>query len=172
MATVYERETEIEFAKLPPPTDVYSGEKIFRKIINKKTKAAIPEGRIKQICPEIPAEAILKMKQRDTLRENYPQSPLLNQLNSEITDCITKHKRNKWRETVENIDRKTNSKQLFKLIKHLNGASTKTNNNKAIKFKGKYISKLNKIAKEFNNQYSSVIKHKSSKTARQTKKYF
>jgi hypothetical protein len=95
-------ETEIEFAKLPSPTDVYSGEKIFRKIINKKAKATIPEGRIKQIYPEMPAEAILKMKERDTLRENDPQSPLLNQLNSEITDCITKHKRNKWRETVEN----------------------------------------------------------------------
>ena len=86
------------------------------------------------------AEAILKMKQRDTLRENDPESPLLSQLNSAVTDCIIKHKRNKWRETVENIDRKTNSKQLFKLIKHLNGAITKTNNNEAIKFKGKYIS--------------------------------
>jgi hypothetical protein len=133
-------------------------------------EAGIPTGRIKNIFPEIPSEAIQKIKERDIIRQNDPHSPLLNQLNTEIQDIIKQHKKEKWRSTVENIDRKTNSKQLFKLIKHLNGASVKASNNEAIKFKGKYISHPNKISSEFNKQYSSVIKHKSSKTARKTTK--
>ena len=166
--TQFESETEAEFSKLPPPPDVYTGEKVFRKIINKKAKAAIPSGRIKNIFPEIPTEAIKKIKDRDALRKNDPKSPLITQLNNEISTCITDHKREKWRNTVESIDRKTNSAKLFKLIKHLNGASAKSSNNEAIKFKGKYITNPNKISKEFNKQYSLVIRHTSAKSTRIT----
>ena len=59
--------------------------------------------------------------------------------------------------------------KLFKLIKHINGGA-KATKNEAIKFKGKYISNPKKIADLFNKQYSSVVRHMSSKTARRTTK--
>ena len=161
----FEEETEAEFSKLPPPTDIYAGEKIFRKILNNTSKTTIPAGRIRNIYPEVPTDTADKMKQRDDLRESDPNSPNLAQLNIEINKEINDHRRDKWRATVENVNRKTNPAQLFKLIKHLNGGP-KASSNESIKFKGKYISNSNKIANAFNKQFSSVIRHTSSKSAR------
>ena len=109
------------------------------------------------------------MKERDLIRETDPTAPALMKLNKEINKGINDHKREKWRDTVENIDSKTESSKLFKLIKNLNGGS-KANNNQAIKFKGKYISNPKKIADSFNKQYSSVVRHTSTKTNRKVTK--
>ena len=149
------------------PNSAHNGEKCFRKIINNIAKRTIPAGRIKTIIPEVPTEAATKMKERDDIRQTNPTDQRLPELNKEINDIINEHKREKWRETIEK--KKSYSSKLFKLIKHLNGG-TKASENEDIKFKGKYISAPKKIADNFNKQFSSIIPHKSSKTARsQTK---
>ena len=163
----FENETEKEFDKLPSPSDIYKGEKTFRAILNKVSKLTIPHGRIKDILSEVPTEAVIKMKERDRLRESDPLSPEINQLNKDINNCITNHKREKWRETVSE---KMTSTKLFKLIKHLNGGNCKASENEGIRFKGKYITTPKKIANAFNKQYTSIVRHISSKTARSTNK--
>ena len=165
----FKEETEDKFAELSPPTNIVKGEKIFRKIINNAAKNAIPSGRIKNIFPNVPTETATKIRERDTLREADPTNPNLTQMNKDINSDINTYKRDKWRETVEKLDRKTNSAQLFKLIKNFNGEA-KGNSNQAIKFKGKYSSGPMDAANKFNKQFTTVTRHVSTKTSRTTTK--
>ena len=91
-------------------------------------------------------------------------------MNDEINISIDKYKREKWKEKVEEIDAKTNSTKLYKLIKFLNGKNNGSAGNEGIKFKGKYISNPSNIANSFNKQYTSVVKHSSSKETRKISK--
>ena len=131
--------------------------------MNNASNTCIPKGRIKNIIPEIPTEAAQKIKERDDIRANTPESPLIAELNLQIEDSISKHKKEKWKAAVENT--KQNSGKLFKLIKNLNG-KTSAKSNQNIKFKGKYVSNPTQLANKFNKQYSSVVDHKSSKDSR------
>lgn len=155
-------QTETHFSKLRPPVNIYKAEKAFRSILNKVSKSTIPTGKIRKIIPEIPTEAATLIAERNQLREQNPQSERLNTISQEIDNKIRIFKRDKWRETVGNIN---NSSKLYKLLKGLNG-STKTVNNHSIKFKGRYVSSAKNIANCFNKQYSSVVEHKSSKDSR------
>ena len=119
--TEFSDKTELEFSKLNPPNSVYKGEKAFQKIVNNISKKCIPMGRLKETIANIPTEAAVKMKTRDSLRSTDPLSPRLAELNSEIETLIRDHKQEKWRDLVGNIERKTDSGKLFKLIKNLNG---------------------------------------------------
>ena len=93
----FEEETEAEFSKLPPPpTDIFAGEKIFRKILNNTSKTTIPAGRIRNIYPEVPSDTADKIKQRDDIPESDPNSPNIAQLNIEINKEINDHRRDKW----------------------------------------------------------------------------
>ena len=160
--------TEEEFSKLDEPLNVYEGEKRFRKIINKVSNLCIPQGRIKTVYPEVPREAATLIKERDEIRANDPTSENIKILNEEISDLVINHRREKWKQEVEKVERSCSAK-LFKLLKRINGKSQETGN-QPIKFKGKYISNPSKIAKQFNKQYSSVVHHKSSKESRKITK--
>ena len=63
------------------------------------------------------------------------------------------------------MGRKTDTGQLFKLIRELNGQPP-VKENHAIRFKGKYLSSATNIANQFNNQFSSVMRHKTSRSFR------
>jgi hypothetical protein len=156
--------TEERFSRLPEPDNIHNAEKKFRKILNKASKKTIPGGRIKDIIPEIPTATTNKMKERDNLRETNPDSPDIQTLNREILQEVNLHRKNKWREKINEITSGCSSK-LFKLIKNLNGKGC-SNSNQAIKFKGRYLTSSLDIANGFNKQYSSVVRHISSKTSR------
>ena len=153
------------FSKLTPPNSVYKDEKAFHKIVNNISKKCIPSGRIIETISNIPTEAALKIKSRDQICTIDPHSPQIAELNLEIETLIKDHKQEKWRTLVGNIERKTDSGKLFKLIKNLNG-QPQSKNNSAIRFKGKYLLNPLKIADSFNNQFSSVVRHTSSKESR------
>ena len=159
--------TEARFQQLESPTDIYKAEKIFRRIINKTSKQCIPGGRIKDVIPEMPTETVRMIKRRDELRNINPDSPDIARLNVEIYQSIKEYKTKKWRDTMNDISKSCSTK-LFKLIKNLN--KTKDKPNLAIKFKGKYISNPSKISNYFNKQYSSVIRHSSTKDKRKITK--
>ena len=164
--------TDEEFSKLlsspdTEPKDVHSAEKKFRNIINNVSKFCIPSGRIKEVIPEVPTEAVRKMTLRDSIRSTDPNSEEIQQLNNDISSLILNHKKDKWKKTVEEI--KPSSSKLHKLIKRLNGKSIAPSN-QPIKYKGKYHSCPAKIADNFNKQYSSVVHHKSSKSSRKVTK--
>ena len=156
--------TEEEFSKLNSPRGVEKGEKIFRKIINSVSNLCIPKGRIKNVYPEIPTQAADLIQRRNELRSNDPTSTDIRQMNQDISDLVINHRKDKWKKTVEDIDRNCSAK-LYKLIKRLNGKNT-VSGNQPIKFKGKYISNPSKIADKFNKQFTSVVQHKSSKESR------
>ena len=97
----YTKLTEEEFSKLlsspeTEPKDVYSAEKQFRNIINKVSKLCIPSGRIKEVIPEVPTEAVRKMTLRDSLRSADPHSEDIQRLNNEISSLILNCKKDKW----------------------------------------------------------------------------
>ena len=110
--------------------------------MNNASNTCIPNGWIKSNIPEIPTEAAQKIKERDNIRANTPESPLIVKLNQQIEDSISKHKKEKWKAAVENT--KQNSGKLFKLIKNLNG-KTSAKSNQNIKFKGKCVSNPTQI---------------------------
>jgi len=146
------------------PTDVHKAEKILRYIVNKSSKRNIPGGRIKEVIPEIPTSTKDKILRRDQIRETNPDSEELAELNRDILTEINTHKHEKWISKIKDIN-KTCSSKLFKLVKNLSGKNT-TNENQAIKFKGKYISSAYGIANAFNKQYCSIIRHTTSNTHR------
>ena len=104
------------------------------------------------------------IRQRDQLRQNDPTSPELRNLNKEIEDKIKKNKRKIWREKIAELGSKTDSGKLFKLLKSLNGQPP-AKDNQGFRFKGKYLTSATKIVDSFNQQYSSVIRHKSCRLA-------
>jgi hypothetical protein len=157
--------SEEEISKLNPPTDVYRAEQDFREVINRVSRNTIPQGRIKEIFPEVPTTVKNKILERDELRKTNPQSPQIPELNYEINKLINKHKQEKWREEVGNINRKTDPSKLFNLLKRLNG-QPQSKQNQGIRFKGKYLSTASNIANNFNKQYTSVSRHTSSKLTR------
>ena len=161
--------TEQRFSALEQPSNIHKAERCFRKILNDASKKFIPQGRIKQVLPELPAEAIDLMKQRDATRVETPDSPRLAELNKAIETAIRSHKRTKWRETISSLGHRTDSGKLFKIIRNLNGQPP-AKENSAIKFKGRYITSAQQLADCFNKQYTSIVRHKTSRTARTTTK--
>ena len=120
--------TEAEFTKLADPVNIYKAEKCFRRIIKKTSDQCIPQGRIKEVVLEIPAEAKEKMLIRDNLRESSPNSPQIEELSREIAASIRNHKRDKWRDEISNLGSKTDSGKLFKLLKRISGQPTPKEN--------------------------------------------
>ena len=159
--------TEEKFSTLPAPTNIFNAEKTFRRIIKKASKVSIPAGRIKDTIPEIPTSAMEKIKKRDELRDSNPTSPEIHNLNNEINSEINDFRKDKWKETVNNI--KGNSSKLFRLIKNLSNKDL-ANPNQAIRFKGKYLSLGKDIATGFVKQFTSIVRHKSSRNSRKITK--
>ena len=101
------------------------------------------------------------------LKQN-PHSPDIATLTKEIYKLIDDQRTETWRTTVTELGNQCSSK-LFKLLKRMSGQG-QASSNQAIKFKGKYVSNPKKIASGFNQQYSAVIQHKSSKESRRISK--
>ena len=167
--TTFTEITEKAFSTLTAPVNIYKAEKCFRKIIKKASGTCIPQGRIKEILPEIPSEAKEKIKLRNELSKTNPSADQIGILNHEIQDDIRIHKRNTWREKLSNLGAKTDAGKLFKLIKSINGQPP-AKDNQGIKFKGKYITSASQLAIHFNIQYMSVVKHTSYKSSRKINK--
>ena len=158
-------ETEDRISKLPPPDDVYQAEKKLRRIVNIAAKHAIPNGRILNVTPSMPSDAAELVRERNALRQNDPSSDRISELNREIEFKTQAYRAEKWREYVSSFDGRTQVGKLFKAIKSVNGGCT-TKNNQAINFHGKPVLKAKALAKLFNQQYSSVVPHKSNKNTR------
>ena len=69
------------------------------------------------------------------MRAADPDSPEIPILNRDIYRDINEHRKNKWRENVNKVN-KSCSSDLYRLIKNLEGKSV-AGSNQAIKFKGR-----------------------------------
>ncbi len=161
----FQLQTESQFADIPLPTDVRSGEKTFRNIILASSKQHIPAGRYPQFRPNIPEDASRLMKQRDETRKNNPTSPELHQLNTAIENKISNHIKKKWHETVEKVNAHSNLTALWSTIRRLS-KGPQPESNRPIRFKGKPVTNTKNIATNFNLQFSSVTQKSSNKRTR------
>ena len=164
--TKFTEYTEEEFEKSNLTSNVLKSEKIFRNIMNKAAGRHIPAGRIPKINgSNIPQEASELIETRNTIRATNPSDPRIQELNIEINEKIADHKRQKWKENVEECSQ--NSKKLWNTIKKLNGNPPRPNN-LGIYFNNKVINDPKKLANKFNTQFTPATSVKSTKAFRRT----
>ena len=151
----YRLEVEAALSKRSLPTDCQRDEKILRTILLKAASHHIPT---------VPAEILDVMTRRDDLRKRDYTSPELPRLNKDIQKCICEHKRQKWRDFVENMDYKTDITKLWRTIKGIDGRAKRTAENEAISFNGISFSSSTQLATKFNT--SKLGRHSSSRETR------
>ena len=76
-------------------------------------------------------------------------------LNKDIHKRICAHKRQKWRDVVENMSQKTDITNLWRTIKGIDGRAKRTAENEAITFNGTLFSSSKQLADKFNKQFNS-----------------
>ena len=93
-------------------------------------------------------------------------------MNDEITKATSDHKRRQWTEFVESIDHRTDSTNLWRTIKGIDGKSKQTEENEGINFRGIPQTSPKMIVNRFNRQFttSKLGKHSSSRRTRQMSK--
>ena len=110
---------EAALSKRSLPTDCQRDEKILRTILLKAASHHIPTGRHRLHEEPVPAEILDVMTRRDNLCKRYRTSPELPRLNKDIQKRICEHKRQIWRDFVENMDYKTDITKLWRTINEL-----------------------------------------------------
>jgi len=134
----------------PSPTDARLDEKVLRQIIVEASKRYIPAGRINNVRPSFPAEAIRLEEERDALRASDLSNPRIAELTNEMRQIVTEHRRNKWIRHLETCA--NGSKKLWTTIKNLSGKK-KAPPRTAICFNGTQYTDDKKCAKHFCRQF-------------------
>ena len=142
---------------------------MLRMVIVAAGKHHMPSGRRPLVTPQLPDDASKLMKQRDEIRLSNPQSLEIPILNNQIPMMIRQSKTEKWRQFLATFDHRTDSPQLWKVIKALDN-KIQSRNNQPIKLrKGKKKRTLTSpqdIANKFNKQFTSTSTHQTSKDYR------
>lgn len=121
--------SELFFGNEILPTDVFSGEKKFRKFLIKCKKSFIPAGRIPKIRPNFPSAAALLADKRDEIRQNNPADIRIIELNRRISNLVNEHKKQKWLEHLSTATFNSGPKNLWKTVKGLTNKKQHGNNN-------------------------------------------
>ena len=102
---------------------------------------------------------------RDDLRKRDRTSSELARLNKDIQKRICEHKRQKWRDFVENMDHTTDITNLWRTIKIIDDRAKRTAENEAISFNGISFSSPKHLPDKFNKQFniSKLGTHSSSR---------
>ena len=164
--TKFKEEADSLVSQLPPPSSCSSGEKLFRKAVLTASKHHIPAGCRKDFVPGRNAEVDNLQQRYDDLRSRDPRDPGLEQIETEIRRISAAASRAKWQDFVETLDRRTNPKRYWQLLRNLSGAKSSVPRNQFINFGKKTYSKPDVIAKRFNHQYTNIRKHSSNKDSR------
>ena len=149
---------------LPKSDNIHVCEKALRQLLLKSSKKYIPKGRIPKVRPFFPADAIKMGEERDRLRTLDPESPRIGELNKQINNLVSQHKRDKWRLHLEDCDLGKGSKKLWTTIKGLSGKMT-TTNSQAITF-DKPVFGPSECSRKFNQQYTPSTANCSAKAHR------
>ena len=162
----YRLELERLVSQLPPPSSCASGEKDLRKAIQTAAKHHIPAGFRSDHLPNKSREVSELENRYDDLRQHDSNDPELGNLANEIKMARDKSSREKWCGFVESLDRRSNPKRYWQVLRNLSGKRTFTPPNQPIKFKGRIYTKHGAIAKRFNTQYTNIRRHSSCKSTR------
>ena len=166
----FSRETEDAFATLQVPSSCSTGEKVFRQILLSASLKHIPRGHIRNFIPNLSNNAKSLIQQRDTIRSNSPNNPVLSTLNEQITQEIRHTNRQTWIHTVESCSHKYNATKFFSLLRSLSGKKTTTPINQPITFGSKTLSKNREIAISFNKQFTTIVSHSSDPDTRRVRR--
>ena len=164
----YRQEVEAALSKRSLPTDCQRDEKIFRTVLHKAASHHNTTGRHRLHEEPVPAEILDVMTRRDDLRKRDPPSPELPRLNYDIQNRIYAHKRQKLRDFLDTLDKKTDVTKLWKTIKGIDGRAKREAENEAITFNGSSFSLSKHISARFNQQFntSKMGRHTSSNVTR------
>ena len=163
----FRRESEELFSRLPPPKSCAAGEKEWRRVLQRCSSRHIPAGFHRVFAPGLDAASASLIKERDDRRCQDPNDPELPGLNIRISASIASTARQKWMDTVQQADRRTNPTHYWRLLKSLTGKRVSSPPNQPIKFKNKPVTKISSIANHFCKQYANVKEFKQDKEARQ-----
>ncbi len=158
--------TEAIFATAAHVDDVHKSEKFFRKTVQNAAKKHIPAGRIFKPINSIPSDAANMIKERDEIRQQNSSDPRLPELNKNISKSINDHKKEKWKEHLENCA--PGSQKLWKTIKQLSNGQQQQPPNQGISFNNSSTNDPKKIANNFNTQYTPGTNTKPKKESRST----
>ena len=164
--------TELEslVRDLPRPSTCGKGEKLIRQAIQTASKHHIPAGYRKDFSPTKNREAESLEERYDDLRQQNPQDPSLEDLGQEIKRIRNESARDKWRTFIDSLDRRSNPKRFWNVLKGLSGSKKHVPPNQPIRFNGKFYTKPTSISNRFNFQYTNLKTHKSSKKSRTVKR--
>ena len=165
---IHRLEVKAALSKHSLPTDYQRDEKILRTILLKAASHHIPTTRQRLHEEPVPAEILDVMTRRDVIGKIDRTSPELPWLNKHIQKRICEHKRQKWRDFVENLDPKTDITQLWRTIKGIDGRAKRTAENETISFNGFSFPSSKQLATKFNKQFntSELGRHSSSRETR------
>ena len=135
--TGYRQEIERKLSSRHLATNCQKDKKLFRATLLKAASHHIPTGRRRLYTQQVPAEILAMMEERDDLRKQDPDSPRLSTMNDEITKATSDQKRRQWRDFVESIYHRTDSTNLWRTIKGIDGKSKQTAENEGIIFTGR-----------------------------------
>ena len=155
----FKRETERAFSYEQPPTSAESGEKIFRRILQKASRRNIPQGKIANYIPGLSPHSISLIQQRDQIRANNPNDPSITLLDEQIQRDCNKNNNERWREEVESCSIRWRPMKLWRLIQRLSGKRTYSAPNQPITFSGKSISDKRDIATKFVKFFTRPTPH-------------
>ena len=162
----FQSELEGLVGGLREPKNCSQGEKLLRDAVLTASKHHIPAGRRKDFIPGKNRVTEQLEAQYDDLRSRNPQDPALDDLGREIKRIQNEASRNRWQTFVDSLNRQSNPKHFWKVLKNLSGAKSHLPPNQPIRFKDKFYTKASLISNRFNAQYTNIRTHKSSKSAR------
>ena len=154
------------FNQVQPPTTAESGEKIFRRILQKASKKHIPRGKMANYTPGLSEHSRDLIQQRDTIRSRNPTDPQIPLLDDQIQREINRKSQEEWRETVESCAINWRPWRLWKTIQRLSGKRAYTAPNQPISFAGKCYTNKREIATRFVKQFTRPFPHQHNPRTR------
>ena len=111
--TAYSQEIDQALQDTPAPTNIHIANKILTGLILQADKHHIPKGKIKTKQTPLPQAIRDKIQQRNHIRKQNRHDPSIQQLNRVIDHEINTHKRNLWKEHLnQNWNNKHNTHSL------------------------------------------------------------
>ena len=162
----FKRETETHFAHLPLPSSCSTGEKEWRRVMQKCSARHIPAGFHRIFVQGLDPTSASLIGERDSRRALDPNDPEIASLNLRISASLASSSRKKWMETLQEADRRTNPSRFWRLLKGLSGKRATSAPNQPINFKGKTFTKKTSISNKFCSQYANVKEFQQSKDSR------
>ena len=162
----FRRDSEELFSRLRPPTSCAAGEKVWRRVMQKCSSRHIPAGFHRIFSPGLDSTSASLIRERDDRRRQDPNDPEIPGLNTRISASIASTARQKWMDTVQHADRRTNPTHYWRLLKSLTGKRVSAPPNQPITFKNKTVTKNSSKANHFCKQYANCKEFKQDKEAR------